>query len=85
MDLKTDAVTSDHLERIESLPARRASVDHPVHSKAPVWEEKGRSYGPAGKHIFHPIQDYCMLPTFHKAFEVSLPLGTSLPQRLLQL
>lgn len=85
MDSKTDMVTTDHVERIESLPARKASVDRTVHGKAPVWEEKGRSYGPAGKYTSNPMQDYCTLPTCYKAFVEFSPRAMSLPQRHSQL
>jgi hypothetical protein len=45
---KDDAVTSDHLEVIESHQARKESFDRPTHDKRPVWEQ-GRTYGPSGK------------------------------------
>jgi hypothetical protein len=48
MPSKDDAVTSDHLEVLESHPARKGSIDRPTHGKKPVWEE-GRTYGPPGK------------------------------------
>jgi len=85
MEPKVDAIMTDHVERIESLPTRRVSVDRPVHSKAPVWEEKGRSYGPAGNYTSDPIRDYCTLPTCYKVFEEFSPRATFLQRRPLQL
>lgn len=48
MSSKVDEVTSDYVERHESVPTRRQSIDCPVHSEQPVWEQ-GRTYGPAGR------------------------------------